>query len=168
MNVLHAHIPPHTHGDQGKRVTATDRWRTYPRVASASTPPGSCARRSPTTCCALRHPARRPAHPRKRIDATPPDCHRRGPAGPPATPTDPAPTHPLALVQTLAYLVAQHDRIQPASIRASLTHPPKGPTETPTGKAGQTSSYSMPTARQSRSPDPSATRPSPSVDRGLA
>jgi hypothetical protein len=22
MNVLHAHIPPHTHGDQGKRVTA--------------------------------------------------------------------------------------------------------------------------------------------------
>jgi hypothetical protein len=64
--------------------------------------------------------------------------------------------------------VAQHDRIQPASTRASLTHPPKGPTETPTGKAGQTSSYSMPTARQSRSPDPSATRPSPSVDRGLA
>jgi hypothetical protein len=52
----------------------------------------------------------------------------------------------LALVQTLAYVVAQHDRIQPATIRASLIHPPKGPTETPTGKAAQTSSYSMPTA----------------------
>ena len=47
---------------------------------------------------------------RTRIDATPQDRHRPGPAGPPATPTDPAPTHPLALVETLAYTVAQHDR----------------------------------------------------------
>ena len=117
-------------------------------------PPGSCARRSPTTCCAL--PASWPATstPGTRIDAPPQDCHRPGPADPPATPTDPALTHPLALVQTLAYVVAQHDRIQPATIRASLIHLPKGPTETPTGKAGQTSRYSMPTARQSRSPDP--------------
>ena len=130
------------------------RWRTYPRVASAPMPPGSCARRSPTTCCALRRPGRRPAHPGTRIDAPPQDCHRPSPADPPATPTDPALTHPLALVQTLAYVVVQHDRIQPATIRASLIHLPKGPTETPTGKAGQTSRYSMPTARQSRSPDP--------------
>ena len=30
-----------------------DRWRTYRRDGSAPTPPGSCAPRSPTTCCAL-------------------------------------------------------------------------------------------------------------------
>jgi hypothetical protein len=72
----------------------------------------------------------------------------------------------LALVQTLAYVVAQHDRIQPATIRASLIRPPKGPTETPTGKAAQTSSYSMPTAPTIKITRPSATRPGPSVDPG--
>jgi len=40
-----------------------------------------------------------------------------------------------------------------------LIHPPKGPTETPTGKAGQTSSYSMPTAPTIKITRPSATRP---------
>src|SRR6478609_4363144 len=106
-----------------------------------------------------RRPSRRSAHPRTRIDATPQDHHRPGPAGPPTTPTDPAPTHPLGLVSTLAYVVAQHHRIQPAAIRASLIHPPKGPTETPTGKAGQTSSYNMPTAPTIKITRPSATRP---------
>ena len=33
-----------------------------------------------------------------------------GPTGPPATPTDPAPAHPLALVEGLACTVAQHHR----------------------------------------------------------
>ena len=36
--------------------------------------------------------------PRPRIDAAPQDRHHPRPAGPPPTPTDPAPTHPLALV----------------------------------------------------------------------
>jgi hypothetical protein len=48
------------------------RRRTYPRVASVPTPPGSCVRRSPTTCCAL--PAswpktRTPAHEDRRYAA---------------------------------------------------------------------------------------------------
>jgi hypothetical protein len=114
-----------------------------------------CAAIRPQPVARCRRPGRRPAHPGSRIDATPQDRHRPGPAGPPATPTDPALTHPLALVGTLAYVVAQHDRIQPATICASPIHLPKGPTETPTGKAGQTSSSSVPTARQSRSPDSS-------------
>src|SRR6185369_16084173 len=66
----------------------------------------------------------------------------------------PAPTHPLALVSTLAYVVAQHHRIQPAAIRASLIHPPKGPTETPQEKLGRPAATACPQPRQSRSPAP--------------
>src|SRR4029079_999042 len=101
-----------------------------------------------------RRPSRRSAHPRTRIDATPQDHHRPGPAGPPTTPTDPAPTHPLGLVSTLAYVVAQHHRIQPAAIPASLIHPPKGPTETPQEKLGRPAATVCPQPRQSRSPAP--------------
>ena len=149
------HPPPARH--HRNRVRRFDRW------AAGAPTLGSLRRQRrldpvcgdrPQPAARCRRPGRRPAHPRTRIDATPQDCHRPGPAGPPATPTDPALTHPLALGHALAYVVAQHNRIQPATIRASLTHPPKGRTETPTGKAGQTSRYSMPTARQSRSPDP--------------
>ena len=39
------------------------------------------------------------------------------PAGPPTTPTRPAPTQPLALGKALAYTVAQHHRIQPTTTR---------------------------------------------------
>ena len=41
--------------------------------------------------------------------------------GPSATPTDAAPTHPLALGRTLAHVVAQHHQPQPSAIRTSLT-----------------------------------------------
>ena len=175
--VLHQHRPP---GRAGRHHPPParhhrDRVRRFDRRTAGAPTLGSLRRQCrldpvcgdrPQPAARCRRPGRRPAHPRTRIDATPQDRHRPGPAGPPATPTDPALTHPLALVQTLAYVVAQHDRIQPATIRASLIHLPKGPTETPTGKAGQTSSHSMPPARQSRSPDSSPTRPGPSVDRG--
>src|SRR6185312_8714195 len=162
------HPPPARH--HRNRVRRFDRW------AAGAPTLGSLRRQCrldpvrgdrPQPAARCRRPGRRPAHPRTRIDATPQDCHRPGPAGPPATPTNPALTHPLALVQTLAYVVAQHDRIQPATIRASLIHLPKGPTETPTGKAGQTSSYSIPTAPTIKITRPSATRPGPSVDPGL-
>ena len=63
---------------------------------------------------------------------------------------DPAPTHPLALVQSLACTVAQHHRIQPTTDRDTLTTRRKARPER-TGKAGQTSSYLTPTPRQSRS-----------------
>ncbi len=41
---------------------------------------------------------------------------------------DPAPTHPLALVQSLACTVAQHHRIQPTTARDTLTTRRTGPT----------------------------------------
>ena len=69
----------------------------------------------PQPAARRRRPGRRPAHPRTRIDATPQDRHRPGPAGPPPTPTDPAPAHPLALVETLACTMAQHDRTSAAT-----------------------------------------------------
>ena len=116
------HPPPPRH--HRNRVRRSDR-------RTAGTPALGSLRRQlrldpvrgdrPQPAARRRRPGRRPAHPRTRIDAAPQDRHRPGPAGPPATPTDPAPTHPLALVQTLAYVVAQHHRIQPATIRASLT-----------------------------------------------
>ena len=56
---------------------------------------------------------------------------------------DPAPTHPLALVQGLACTVAQHHRTQPTTARDSLTTRRKARPEH-TGKAGQTSRYHAP------------------------
>ena len=50
--------------------------------------------------------------------------------------------------------MAQHHRIQPAAIRASLIHPPKGPTETPQEKLGRPAATVCPQPRQSRSPAP--------------
>ena len=84
----------------------------------------------PQPAARRRRPRRRPAHPRPRINATPQDRHRPGPAGPPATPTDPAPTQPLALVKGMACAVAQHHRTQPTTARNHPDHPPKGPTGT--------------------------------------
>ena len=97
-----------------------------------------------------RCPRRRGAHPSTRIDAAPQDRQRCRPTGPTATPPDPAPTHPLALVQSLACTVAQHHRIQPTTERDTLTTRRKARPER-TGKAGQTSSYPTPTPQQSRS-----------------
>ena len=69
---------------------------------------------------------------------------RPGPAWP-ARNADRSCAHQLlALVQTLSYVVAQHDRIQAATTRASLIHLPNGSTETPTGKAWEANSCSMP------------------------
>ena len=63
-------------------------------------------------CAAIAHNLLRAAgvlagdhtHPRTRIDAAAAHRQRPRPTGPPATPTDPAPAHALALVQTLAPL----------------------------------------------------------------
>ena len=139
------HHPPPTR-DHRNRVRRPDRRTAGPharRAASAPTRPGSCARRSPTTCCAPPGSRRRPTHPRPRIDAAAQDHQRPRPTGPPATPTHPAPAHPLALVQGLACAVAQHHRIQPTTARNSLTTRRKARPEH-TGKAGKTSRYHAP------------------------
>jgi hypothetical protein len=51
----------------------------------------------------------------------------------------------------MACIVAQHDRIQPTTIRASLIHPPKGPTGTQQEKLGRPAATTCPQPRQSRS-----------------
>jgi hypothetical protein len=142
------------------------RWRTSPRDGSAQTPPGSCARRSPTTCCPPPACSPETGIPSARIDATPQDHQRRRPAGPPATPADSAPTHPLALVQVLAQAVGQHHRLQPTSTHDSLTTADKGRPEH-TGKTGQTSSYPTPSPERSRSGNPKPSHHCSSADRGL-
>jgi hypothetical protein len=105
--------PPKFNGTRD--ILSMDRWRTYRRDGSAPTPPGSCAPRSPTTCCAL--PACWP------VTSTPVHGDRRYAAKSSTPPldwpahdaTDPAPARSLALVETLAPAVAQHDRIQPTN-----------------------------------------------------
>jgi hypothetical protein len=74
-----------------------------------------------------RRPGRRPTHPSPRIDATAQDHQHPRPLGPTATPTGPAPAHPLALVQGLACAVAQHHRIQPTTAHDNLTNQPTRP-----------------------------------------
>ena len=73
----------------------------------------------PQPAARRRHPRRRPAHPRPRRDPAPPHHQRPRPTGPPATPTDPAPTQPLALGQT--WLQLWHNTIgySPPLIRPS-------------------------------------------------
>jgi hypothetical protein len=146
-------------------TSSTDPWPICPRDASAPTPPGSCARRSPTTCCMRRSARRRPTHPGTGIDATPQDCHRPGPAGPTPAPTDPAPAHPLALVETLACTMAQHDWTSAATACDTLTTRRQAQPQR-TGKAGQTSRDPMPTTRKTASTNPDTTQLSTSVDRG--
>ena len=63
--------------------------------------------------------------------------------GPPATPTDPAPAHPLALVKGLACTVAQHHRTQSTAAQHLDTRRKAQPEHT--GRAGQTSRYHAPT-----------------------
>jgi hypothetical protein len=101
-------------------------------------------------CAAIAHnllrrqrPGRRPAHPGAGVDTAAPDRQRPGPTGPPATPPDPAPTHPLALVATLAHTVAQHHRIQPTTDHETLTTRRQARPEH-TGQAGQTSGHLLP------------------------
>ena len=60
----------------------------------------------------------------------PHDRQRPGPAGPPPTPTRPAPTHALALGTSMARPVAQHHRLQPTTDRHRLTTRRQGPTGT--------------------------------------
>ncbi|NIH96738.1 hypothetical protein FHU31_003728 [Mycolicibacterium fluoranthenivorans] len=112
-----------------------------------------------------RRARRRPAHPSPRIDIAPPDHQRSSPTRPPATPTGPAPAHPLALVQILACTVAQHHRIQPAADHTSLTPRRKARPEH-IGKAGQTSNYLTPPPRPRRSTKLDTSHPGQSVDRG--
>ena len=59
--------------------------------------------------------------PRTRINPAAHHRQRARPLGPPATPTDPAPAHPLALVKGLACTVAQHHRTQSTAARNTLT-----------------------------------------------
>ena len=55
--------------------------------------------------------------------------HRPRPSDPTPTTTHPAPTHPLALVESLAHTVAQHHRTQPTTTdRDTLTIRRQGPT----------------------------------------
>ena len=94
------HHPPPPR-DHRNRVRRPDRRTPGPharRGASAPTPPGCCAPRSPTTCCAPPAPSPATATRRARGATLRRQHHQRpGPAGPPATPTRPAPTQPLAL-----------------------------------------------------------------------
>ena len=115
-----------------------------------------------------RRARRRPPQPGTRINpATPARQHPR-PTGPSATPTDAAPTHPLALGRTLAHVVAQHHQPQPSAIRTSLTilTSPRGfsshrtpcrrtsPTSTPNSACRR--AYNSPTKRPA-TPDPTRT-----------
>ena len=110
-------------------TSSTARWRICPQDASAPTPPGSCAPRSPTTCCArsacwpvVTHAVARGAALRRRIVTIPARLAR--PQRRPVLHS----TAPLALVPSLACPVAQHDRIQPTGDRSHLDQPPQGPT----------------------------------------
>ena len=88
-----------------------------------------------------------------------------GPAGPTPAPTDPAPAHPLALVETLACTMAQHDWTFAATACDTMTTRREAQPQR-TGKAGQTSRYPMPTTRKTASTNPDTTHLNPSVDRG--
>jgi hypothetical protein len=96
-------------------TSSTDPWPICLRVVLGRTRPGSCVRRSPTTCC---------AHRRARSHAAP--AHRQRPrsTGPPPTPTRVAPTHPLALGAHLACSVAQHHRRKYSSTPAAPASQP--------------------------------------------
>jgi hypothetical protein len=99
------------------------------------------------------------------LDPSAHDHQRSRPTGPAPAPTDSAYAHPLALVQTLAPVVAQHHRTQPRTDRDILTNRRQAQPDQ-TRKAGQTNGYAIP-ARDNQ--DQSTSKPftsSPSVDRG--
>ena len=138
-------------------TSSTGRWRICPRGASARTRPGSCARRSRTTCCAP--PAYWPAaatHRRPRGHPAPAHRQHPRPTGPPAATTRPAPTQHIGPGH-------KHGPICGATPSAPGTHhrnpsppdqPPQGPRPDHTGKAGQTSRYLLPTTRNHRTTRP--------------
>lgn len=88
-----------------------------------------------------RHSHQPTACPRARCDATTPDRRRPRPAGPAATPPDPAPTRALALGHTVDHPVAQDIPTGDRPTRAPLTPTTHrtGLTGDPSGTAGQTS-----------------------------
>ena len=89
-----------------------------------------------------------------------------GPTGPPPTPTDPAPAHPLALVQDLACAVAQHHRTQPTTTHDTLTTRRQGPTGAHRKSWTDQQLASRPHPDNQDQPDPTPNRYHPSVDRG--
>ena len=87
---------------------------------------------------------------RPRVDAATQDRQHPGPAGPPTTPTRPAPTHPLALAQALACVVAQHHRSQPATDRGTPDHPPNRPDRSTQEKLGRPAAIPCPSPTVNR------------------
>jgi DDE domain len=84
--------------------------------------PGWPARRSPTTCCARRHPARRSRRGPRRHPAPRPGEHP-GPLGRPDPQTDAAPARPLAPTSSVESPVVQRHRLPDRANQSCLIGP---------------------------------------------
>lgn len=83
--------------------------------------------------------------------------HRARPTRPLRSPTRPAPTPQLALASRLDQHVHPYPR--PTSPTGTLANPPNGPTETSSGKAGQTGPAPMPEPAPPNNPRNTPTNP---------
>jgi hypothetical protein len=126
-------------------TSSTEPWRTCPQGASGRTLRGSCAPRSPTTCC--EPPASWPApptpsHEDQRCD----DASSTSQPDSPDPNADRSCTYP---VTGPGPITGSHCGATPSDTAHQPPrppdHPPKGPYREHTGKAGQTSDYRLPT-----------------------